>query len=102
MKIQGNVEKQIGKTKEVQTAAEQNNIDTEKQLTEINNKLIDLQSTYSPLIVDGLRKLSNNPYAIDSITELQYNIEAIYDISTEAVYATAEMPLELNDDVSYV
>ena len=102
MKIQGNVEKQIGKTKEVQTAAEQNNIDTEKQLTEINNKLIDLQSTYSPLIIDGLRKLSNNPYAIDSIIELQYNIEAIYDISTEAVYATAEMPLELNDDVSYV
>lgn len=102
MKMQSNVEKQIGKTKEVQTAAEQNNIDTEKQLTEINNKLIDLQSTYSPLIIDGIRKLSNNPYAIDSIIELQYNIEAIYDVSTEAVYATAEMPLELNDDVSYV
>ena len=102
MKMQSNVEKQIGKTKGVQTAAEQNNIDTEKQLTEINNKLIDLQSTYSPLIIDGIHKLSNNPYAIDSIIELQYNIEAIYDVSTEAVYATAEMPLELNDDVSYV
>ena len=102
MKMQGNVEKQIGKTKEVQTAAEQNNIDTEKQLTEINNKLIDLQSTYSPLIVDGIHKLTNNPYAIDSIIELQYNIEAIYDVSTEAVFATAETPLELNDEVSYV
>ena len=102
MKMQSNVEKQIGKTKGVQTSAEQNNIDTEKQLTEINSKIIDLQSTYSPLIIDGIRKLSNNPYAIDSIIELQYNIEAIYDISTEAVYATAEMPLELNDDVSYV
>lgn len=102
MKMQSNVEKQIGKTKEAQTAAEQNNIDTEKQLTEINNKLMDLQSTYSPLIIDGIRKLTNNPYAIDSVIELQYNIEAIYDVSTEAVYATAEMPLELNDEVSYV
>ena len=102
MKMQSNVEKQIGKTKEVQTAAEQNNIDTEKQLTEINSKIVDLQSTYSPLIIDGIRKLTNNPYAIDSIIELQYNIEAIYDVSTEAVFATAEMPLELNDEVSYV